>query len=246
MSGINRMLSGIVLMSSMYVGGSALAEENPEQDGVEVGEEEKKSPVSGSVELMGGHEGASLDAKVGVNLGKGFGLFSRQFGNLSYGDVGIAYSHFGLFDLSHNLGDGCDVFSELRYSISALDDPKKPEIAVSPRVGIQGYGGVGGLKVYGNASLDVLKRDSGARVEFLGVASYDIELSDNLSLIPGMEVIIDIADDGNVSVIERPRLSLGGDHFRAGVAVNLGQSYNAESDKVDVDVNVGASAQVNF
>lgn len=265
---LKQALTGIVLMASMYFGSPANAEEEQEvpidQDGIEAVEDKKKSPVKGSVELMGGHEGTSLDAKVAVDLGKGFGLFTRQYANLDYSFVdeevdeqaealaeegegpGSPYSHFGLVDVTYELREGCDVFTEFRYSISAPDNPKKPEIAVSPRVGIQGHGGVGNLNVYGNATLDVLNRDSDARVEFLGTASYKIELSDDFYLIPSLEGIVNIADDGNVIAIQRPRLELGDDHFQAGLAVNIGESYNQEANSVDVDVNVGGSVQLIF
>ncbi|MBU1111458.1 MAG: hypothetical protein ABIG93_00375 [archaeon] len=190
---------GAVLLGTALAAGSAAAEEV------------KEVPTQGSVETMVGYKGAVTDLKTTTDLGAGFGLFTRNFGTLSYtlGQEGAEASDFGLADLTYNLGPNGDIVLEGQYSISGG--------FFSPRVGLQAYGGAGPVSVYGLATV----APGDVPVELIGIAGVDAPLGERAKFHLGVEALIDLGLDGPAFAQQKARLGIGDDHFEAGAGVDI-------------------------
>ncbi|MBU1111334.1 MAG: hypothetical protein ABIG93_04375 [archaeon] len=202
---------GAVLLGTALAAGSVAAEE-------------KEVPTHGSVETMVGYNGAVTDLKTTTYLGAGFGLFTRNFGNLNYtlGQEGAEASDFGLVDLTYNLGSNGDLVLEGQYSVSGK--------FFSPRAGVQAYGGTGPLSLYGLATVS----PGEVPVELIGVANIDLPINERAMFHVGVEGLIDLGLDGPTFAQEKLRFGVGDDHFEAGAGVDV-----VEVAGLELSVNAG-------
>jgi hypothetical protein len=148
---------------------------------------------AGSVEVMAGHEKATIDLKVSTKLVPRTSLFLR-------GRTGIDYENnidnFGLADVSVNVVGGLDGVVEAQFI---------PGVGVVPRAGVQYFRQIGQLGVYGLGTVKLGEEPDG---EFVVNLSYNPKISEAFSIVTNFENLTNVGKKHNFSV-QRVRLGVG-------------------------------------
>ncbi|MBT4935339.1 hypothetical protein HOL21_04250 [Candidatus Woesearchaeota archaeon] len=164
-------------------------------------------PASGCVELMAGHESATLDTKLFVPVAPDTTLFTRSRITPDYetGKVGS----FHIASLAYDVFKGIEVFGEL----DAI-----PGVELDPRAGVQYFTKLGDVSLFGLASVGLKETPDGSAL--LNVR-YSPAVSDTVRLVFGAEIPAGFDKSGITFAEPRLRAGVDIDGYHIGFAADL-------------------------
>ncbi len=178
-------------------------------------------------ELMAGHNSATLDLRVGVELAPKLNLFTINRITADYdNDVG----YFGLADLSYNVVGGLDFVMETQAA---------PGMGVVERAGLQYFAKIDELSIFGIGTCSLQKNPTG---EFALNIRYTPTLTDDVNLMFGLEDVTNVGEQGHNFSEQRLRAGVKVDKYEFGASVDLAETGN----EADFSYNIGGFVRVSF
>jgi hypothetical protein len=202
---IKKMIAGIALAATLATGNAARA--------------------NGSVEVMAGHEKATIDLKVGTKLAPRTNVFFRGRTGMDYENK---VDYFGLADLSINVVGGLDGVVETQFI---------PSVGVVPRAGAQYFGKFGDASVYG---LGTVKLGEDPDAEFVLNLRYAPKVTEDTSIVLNAENVTNVGGQGHNFSVQRLRAGVGVGKYEAGAAADVNEAAGK------VSYNVGGYVKAKF
>ena len=147
-----------------------------------------KDAEADGLELMVGHEGASLDLNISTELGSRVSLYTRERLDFWYGEANqeaesTGTTFFGFTDLSLNIVDGLSVVAEAQYGTG---------VSLIPRMGASYFRQIGDVSLFGMATIGLANID----YEFIVSVSYAPDITEDIHVVLSLEALANVGNDG--------------------------------------------------